>query len=118
MNRIGWIGALVFLGLLSGCNLEEGDSGAPAYTCDASDTFLDMCIEEPAVASSLSSSKETCKDVKGVWSDTKKCPSGYKKKCPDGDKFQYFYAAGDDKKACAELVSLFEDRYVQSLLVP
>jgi hypothetical protein len=95
----------------AGCNLDDVGSDEPSFTCDASSTVAEMCIQEPASLSTQEISKSTCLSAKGSWSDTKSCPSGSTKKCADGSKTNYYYAKSDGSKSCSELVSLFEDFY-------
>ncbi|MDB5103114.1 MAG: hypothetical protein JWP91_803 [Fibrobacteres bacterium] len=96
---------------LAGCNLEEKAGSDPVFTCDASATVAEMCIEEPASLSTQEASKSTCLSVKGSWSDSRRCPSNYKKKCSDGDKVNYYFAKSDGGKSCGELVSLLGDPF-------
>ena len=73
--------------------------------------------EEAAKAENQSISKSTCQDVKGAWSETAKCPSSYKKKCKDGEKWNYYYAKDDAEKTCDQLVmdlSGADDRFAMS----
>lgn len=93
------------------CNLQE-DSSDPGFTCDASGTVAEICIQEPASLLTQEASKSTCISAKGSWSDTKSCPSGQTKKCRDGFKTNYYYAKSDGSKSCSELVSLFDDPFV------
>jgi hypothetical protein len=102
---------------LAACNLEDGGSSDPVFTCDASATVAEMCIQEPASLLTQEASKSTCLSAKGSWSDTKTCPSGSTKKCADGSKTNYYYAKSDGSKSCSELVGLLDDNYA-GLLFP
>jgi hypothetical protein len=95
--------ALAALGLLVSCNTVDNSLGDKVYTCDATSTVLEYCQEEAGTDANLEPSKSTCKDVKGAWSDTERCPTNYTKKCKEGDKISYFYAQDDANKSCAEL---------------
>lgn|GEM_PF-6092159 len=95
--------------LLGGCNLADKGNGDPVFTCDASATVAELCIEEPASLSTQEASKATCVSAKGSWSDTKACPSSYKNKCADGNKTNFYYAKDDAGKKCTELVSLLDN---------
>jgi hypothetical protein len=88
------------------CTTEDGNSAGTVYACDAHATVLEMCQEEPNDPANLKISKSTCAAVKGAWSDNAVCPAGFKKKCQDGDKSQYFYAKDDAGKDCSALVGL------------
>lgn len=106
-----WIAAaLIALGMFmtNGCNLADGgdsDLGDTVFTCDASKTVAEFCLEEAGGFSNQQASKTTCNSVPGsTWSDAKRCPGSYEKKCKDGDKLKYFYADGDGSKECTQLV--------------
>src|SRR4051812_33356786 len=51
--------AAPFLGL-NGCDLLNKSGSDPVFTCDASGTVAEMCIEEPASLSTQETSKATC----------------------------------------------------------
>jgi hypothetical protein len=99
--------AVTFIvGCLAEDATEDIPNTDPVFSCDASSTFLEMCLEEPSSLDTQKASKSTCLSVKGTWSDAKHCPSGYKKKCPDGTKTNYYYGQTDGAKDCSELVKL------------
>ena len=102
--------AIPILGL-GGCILTDKGSGDPVFTCDASATVAELCIEEPASLSTQETSKATCLSAKGSWSNSKTCPTGYANKCGDGDKTNFYYAKSDGSKTCTELVSLLNDPF-------
>jgi hypothetical protein len=92
--------------LLVSCTLDDDSIDGPVFTCDASATVAEFCIEEPASPTTQEVSKSTCKSGKGEWSDTKRCPTSYTKKCRDGEKVQFFYAKDDASKSCDQLIGL------------
>lgn len=99
------------LGLVAGvlavsCTLDDDSIDGPVFTCDASGTVAEFCLEEPASPTTQEASKGTCKSGNGVWSDSKRCPSSFTKKCRDGEKVQFFYAKDDASKSCDQLIGL------------
>lgn len=103
----------VFIGLAalpilwsSSCTLEDSNSAGSVFTCDAHATVAELCIEEPNDPAVQKISKSTCASAGGSWSDNAVCPSGYKKKCADGNKDEFFYGKTDGDKNCSELVGL------------
>jgi hypothetical protein len=86
---------------LFSCTLD--DSSGPNFTCDATATVLEMCIQEPSSPLTQEASKSTCRDVKGTWTEDGSCPSSYKKKCKTDGKTKYYYAPSDANKTCSEL---------------
>ncbi len=88
-----------------GSALVAGNFGGLQFTCDASSTVAEICIQEPASPTTQAASKSTCLSTKGVWSEAGQCPSGYKKKCADGDQTNYYYGSGDQNKSCSQLVA-------------
>ncbi len=98
----------LLIGLLTGCLIQDGsngNSGGSNFTCDATSTAAEICIQEPASLTTQAASKSTCQSTKGIWSEAGQCPSGYKQKCADGDQTNYYYGNGDQNKSCSELVA-------------
>jgi hypothetical protein len=79
------------------------------FSCDAR-TVIDLCIEEPALSENRTASKSTCQSAGGTWSDSQGCPSGYKKRCADGNQFHHFYASSDVGKNCSQLIGSIPQR--------
>ncbi|MDB5048323.1 MAG: hypothetical protein JWO30_1394 [Fibrobacteres bacterium] len=86
------------------CNTEENSQAGTVFTCDARSTVAEICIEEPNDFNNQKASKSTCTSAGGSWSDAAVCPASYKKKCKDGDKYDYYYAKDDEDKDCSALV--------------
>lgn len=103
LNQFACLGILSAM-FLAACNLADDAIDGPVYTCDASTTVAEICIEEPADMAVQEASKSTCTSAKGSWSDSKRCPSSHTKQCKDGKKMNYYYNADDAKKECSQLV--------------
>jgi hypothetical protein len=88
------------------CTLDDDSIDGPVFTCDATATVAEFCLEEPASMTTQEASKGTCKSGKGEWSDSKRCPTNYTKKCRDGEKMQFFYNSDDAKKSCDQLIGM------------
>lgn len=105
MQAVRWlyVGGVATLLLFACTPVEDDGLGDEVFSCDAR-SITGTCQEESATALTKEASKGTCQDIKGSWSDSRRCPSGYAQKCKDGKLRQYFYGNEFKDKECSQLV--------------